>query len=175
MTPIRTSFLGLSVLEPARHEDVRGWFARLWDRAALTPLGFDHVEQASISSNRKAGTLRGMHWQAPPAAEHKLVRCIRGEVYDVVADVDPTSPTYGRWEAFELTADNGRALAIGPGLAHGFLTLCDDAELLYLISAPYTPSAARGCRYDDPTLAVHWPREITVVSERDQHLPRLTS
>jgi dTDP-4-dehydrorhamnose 3,5-epimerase len=160
--------------EPA--EDERGSFARTFDAAVLRELGLPAaVEQASVSRNRVAGTLRGMHWQQPPHAETKLIRCSRGAVFDVLADIRPASPTYGKWLGWELREGEPLMLLAGAGIAHGFQTLTDDAELTYLISTAYEPAAARGARWDDPLLGIEWPEPPAerVISERDRSFPDL--
>ena len=154
-------------LEPA--EDERGHFARLWDRDLLRERGLTaEVAQASLSWNARRGTLRGLHWQAPPHAEAKLVRCTRGSMWDVAVDVRPGSPTHGHWMGFGLSARERHAVYLCEGLAHGFLTLEDDTEVLYLISTPHVPAAARGARWDDPAFGIRWPAEPEVVSTRDR-------
>lgn len=159
-------------LEPAADE--RGFFARAWCAQEMRRLGLaDTLAQCSISHNHRAGTLRGLHYQAPPHAEAKLVRVIRGAAFDVAVDVRPDSPTFAHWRSFELTEDNGRAVHLAPGIAHGFQALTDHTELLYMISMPYAPDAARGVRYDDPMLAIDWPLPITLISDRDRNWPLL--
>lgn len=158
--------------EPAR--DGRGHFARLWCETTFDAAGLRfRPTQISASFNHRAGTLRGMHWQAPPHAETKLVRASRGRVFDVVADPRPCSPGFGRWFGVELDADRMEALLIPPGLAHGFITLTDSAEVTYCIDAPYMPTAARGARFDDPALGIAWPRPPAVISDKDLAWPEL--
>jgi dTDP-4-dehydrorhamnose 3,5-epimerase len=158
--------------EPARDE--RGSFARTYCRDEFAGHGIDFVPvQISRSTNRRKGTLRGLHFQAPPQEEAKLVSCTRGAAFDVAVDLRAGSPTYGRWTGIELT-EEGRSVYIPPGCAHGFQTLEDDTELLYLISVPYEPSLQRGIRWDDPRLAIDWPDpELRVLSPRDEQLPYL--
>lgn len=166
------SLPGAFVLEPELHEDERGFFARAFCRRELEAHGLEPaVVQCSLSFNRRRGTLRGMHYQAAPAEEAKLVRCIRGAIHDVVVDVRPGSATFGRHAAVELSADNRLALYVPPGLAHGFQTLADDTELYYQMSAEYAPELARGFRHDDPGLGISWPLPVTSISERDRELP----
>lgn len=152
--------------EPA--EDARGRFLRTWcaEEFVAAGLGF-RPHQVSISENRARHTLRGLHWQAAPAAERKLVRCLRGAVFDVAVDLRPDSPTYRRWVGVELRAEAHNALLIPAGFAHGFLTLTEDAWLEYMIDAPYRPEAARGARWDDPAFGIAWPAAPAVISERD--------
>jgi dTDP-4-dehydrorhamnose 3,5-epimerase len=143
-------------LEPLRDE--RGWFARTFDAAAFADLGLEaSVVQCNTSFNERAGTLRGMHFQSEPHGEAKLVRCTRGAIYDVMVDLRPDSRSYLRWFGLELSADDGRALFVPQGCAHGFQTLVDGAEVLYQISTPYVPEAARGVRWDDPAFGIEWP------------------
>jgi dTDP-4-dehydrorhamnose 3,5-epimerase len=115
-----------------------------------------------------------MHFQTPPHGEVKVVRCVRGAIFDVIVDIRPQSPTYRRWQGFELTAENQRQLYIPAGFAHGFQTLTDDVEVHYLISAFYEPTAASGFRYDDPAFAISWPLPVSVISDRDKAWPPLT-
>ncbi len=159
-------------IEPA--EDARGFFARTFCRDELQAHGIDFaVAQCSMSFNRALHTLRGMHREAPPGREMKLVRCTAGRIWDCVADLRPDSPTYRRWTAVELSARNRRALLIPPQCAHGFLTLEPNSEALYMMSSPYAPELARGIRWDDPTLAIDWPASPAVISEKDRILPCL--
>src|SRR3989344_36961 len=154
-------------------EDERGFFARTWDEKLCADMGMrpSHMVQSSTSLNHNRGTIRGMHFQKSPHAEAKLVRCTKGAIYDVVLDLRDDSPTYTKWVAVELTADNRRALYIPEGCAHGFQTLEDETEILYMMSAYYTPGAEGGARYDDPTFAIRWPHEPTLISDRDRTWP----
>jgi dTDP-4-dehydrorhamnose 3,5-epimerase len=163
---------GAYLIEPERHEDERGFFVRTWCREEFARhIGNIGFVQSSQSYNRLAGTLRGLHFQAPPFAETKLVRCIRGAAYDVIADIRPSSPTYGQWLGIELTEENGLAVLIPEGLAHGFQTLRDGTALSYQISAFHRPEAARGIRWDDPAFGVRWPMPISAISIRDRAWP----
>jgi dTDP-4-dehydrorhamnose 3,5-epimerase len=165
---------GLVVIETVSQADARGAFVRLSCTDSFAAHGLPgHLIQTSLSTNTKRGTLRGLHFQGAGQAEGKLVTCVEGEVFDVVADVRPGSPTYGRWQSFTLTAENGLALFIPPFMAHGFLTLRDNSKLLYQMDAPFVASAARGVRWDDPDLAIAWPFGPDVISDRDRALPRL--
>ncbi len=167
-----TPIAGCVVLRPERHADDRGHFARTWDGAALAAYGLSgELSQCSTSFNHARGTLRGMHYQAPPHAEAKLVRCTRGAVWDVCLDLRPGSDTFRQWHGETLTADNGAALYVPEGCAHGFLTLDDATEVLYMISAPYVPEAGRGVRWDDPAFAIAWPAEVAVIHPRDAAYP----
>jgi dTDP-4-dehydrorhamnose 3,5-epimerase len=167
-TPVRGAFL--IDIEPV--EDERGFFARTWDAGELRGRGLEsHIEQCSVSFNRRKGTLRGMHYQRPPHAETKLVRCTHGAVYDVVIDLRPSSPSFRQWFGTELTARNHRMLYVPEGLAHGYQTLEDDSEITYQISVAYHPHAAAGVRWNDPAFAIRWPLEVTVLAERDRTFP----
>jgi dTDP-4-dehydrorhamnose 3,5-epimerase len=167
-----TDLPGVVVVVLEAVEDARGSFFRTFCADEFRAAGLDAaVAQSSVSRNVQAGTLRGMHFQAAPHAEHKLVRCARGAVHDVAIDLRRESPTYLRWEAWELSEDNGRMLFVPPGVAHGFQTLRDDTEVAYQMSVPFAPGAYQGVRYDDPTFAVSWPLPVTVISERDQRHP----
>jgi dTDP-4-dehydrorhamnose 3,5-epimerase len=159
-------------LEPELVPDERGFFARLWcaDEFAAQGLRTDFV-QSSVSFNRSRGTLRGLHYQLPPHAETKVVRCIRGAVFDCLVDLRPDSPTYRHWHSCELSAENRHSLYIPEGVAHGFQTLVDDTELLYEITAAYAPAAARGIRWNDPAFAIEWPMAEPILSARDQSYP----
>lgn len=154
--------------------DERGYFARRFCAEAFRgrALECDFV-QRSISFNLRRGTLRGLHFQAPPAAETKIVRCTRGVAFDVIVDLRAGSATYGKWYGEELSADNRVMLYVPKGFAHGFQTLRDETEIDYEITPAYVPDAARGVRFDDPTLAIGWPLVDVVVSSRDRELPLL--
>lgn len=169
-----TELTGAWLIRPEPHEDERGSFTRIFCQRELAAHGLTPtVAQASLSRNHRAGTLRGMHWQAPPFEEAKLVRVVRGAIFDALVDLRPTSPTRGRYATATLSADNGHALYVPPGFAHGFQTLEDDTELLYMISEFYRGGTGRGFRYDDPEVGIPWPRQVTVISEKDAALPRL--
>jgi dTDP-4-dehydrorhamnose 3,5-epimerase len=170
-----TPVAGVHLVEPERIADERGHFARTFAADEFTAHGLDaRVTQCSTSFNARRGTLRGLHYQAAPHGEAKLVRCTRGAIYDVAVDLRPDSPSYRRWTAAELTADNGRALYIPAGCAHGFQTLVDASEVLYQISTPYVPEAARGVRWDDPAFGIDWPpppRGRRTMAARDAGYP----
>ncbi len=170
---VETPLPGVLVIEAEPITDERGFFARTFCAREFAGHGLSpHLEQSSLSFNQRAGTLRGMHYQAEPYAEAKLVRCIRGAIFDVALDLRPASPAYKRWFAVELSADNRRSLYIPQGCAHGFQTLCDNAEVSYAISAPYVPEAARGVRWDDPAFAIAWPPAASrVIAARDRSYP----
>jgi len=171
---VETPLPGVWVIEPDRLADERGWFARTFDSDEFRARGLNPaVVQCNSSYNARRGTLRGMHYQAEPHGESKLVRCVRGAVYDVAVDLRGDSPTLRAWHGVELSAENGRALYISAGLAHGFQTLSDDTEMLYQMGHPYVPEAARGVRFDDPAFAIEWPAPDgpRIVSERDACFP----
>jgi dTDP-4-dehydrorhamnose 3,5-epimerase len=167
-----TGVEGAWLIDIEPKEDERGFFARVWCRQELAAQGLDiEVAQESISWNRHRGTVRGLHFQRPPHAETKIVRCVRGAIFDVIVDLRPRSPSFLRWEALELTAAEHRAIYIPKGLAHGFQVLTDDTEVAYQISAFHVPAAAAGFRYDDPAFGVRWPLPVTMISERDLSWP----
>ena len=165
-----TDLAGAWVVEPERIADVRGFFARTFDAAAFAGRGLRAAfPQCSVSYNARAGTLRGMHYQAVPHAESKLVRCTAGAIYDVIVDLRAGSPTHGRWTGVELTAANRRALYVPEGFAHGFQTIADESEVFYQISSEFVADAARGVRWDDPAFGIAWPAaERRVMSDRDR-------
>jgi dTDP-4-dehydrorhamnose 3,5-epimerase len=165
---------GVWIVDLERHEDERGFFARSWCQREFAQHGLDaRLAQCNISFNHKKGTLRGMHYQAPPHEEAKLVRCTRGAIYDVVLDLRASSPTHRQWFAMELTAQNGRALYVPAGCAHGFQTLEDNTEVFYQMSQFFEVESARGIRWNDSTLAIRWPITNPTLSERDRKLPLL--
>lgn len=172
MTFERAELDGVVVVGTTAHADHRGYFARFWSDEDFAPRALETgFQQCSVSHNIRAGTIRGMHYQAAPHQEIKLVRCLRGRIFDVLVDLRPESPTYKHWMGRELTDQNQLALYIPRGIAHGFQTLTDDAEVLYLIAGSYEPAFARGVRWNDPTFAIHWPRPPSVISDRDRHYP----
>jgi len=163
---------GAFLIEPERKEDRRGFFARTYCRRELEERGLDPtVVQCNVSVNKLRGTVRGMHWQAAPHEEIKLVRCTAGAIHDVILDLRPDSPAYKKHVAVELNADNRSSLYVPVGVAHGFQTLTDDAEVFYQMSEFYYPEAARGVRWDDPAFEITWPLEITEISDRDRNFP----
>jgi dTDP-4-dehydrorhamnose 3,5-epimerase len=165
---------GAWLLELEPKSDERGFFARTFDAEELAARGLDgRVAQTSLSWNPRRGTLRGLHWQAEPHGEAKIVRCVRGTIYDLVADVREESHIFRQHLGIELSADERRAIYIPPGVAHGFLTLTDDCEVHYAMSMPYEPSAARGIRWDDPAFGIVLPEEVRVISDRDRTYPDL--
>ena len=169
-----TGLDGATIVDLERHEDDRGFFARAFCQREFTDHGLEpRVAQANMSFSHRRGTMRGMHYQVPPASETKLVRCVRGAIYDVIVDVRPESPTYLEHVGLELSADNRRALFVPRGFAHGCVSLVDDTEILYLVSEFYAPGYERGLRYDDPTLGIDWPIDVSVISDKDASWPLL--
>ena len=171
-----TKLPGAFIIEINPLEDERGFFARTWCQREFAARGLKtEVRQCNISFNKKKGTLRGMHYQAKPHEEAKLVMCIRGAIYDVIIDLRPDSPTGKQWLAVELTAQNRRMLYIPEGFAHGFQTLEDHTEVFYYMFEFYYPESARGVRWDDPAFAIEWPNPNYIISAKDQDYPYLTS
>lgn len=165
---------GIWLLELERREDERGYFARLWCEQELARHGLStRIAQMNVQLSPRTGTLRGMHFQQAPHAEVKIVRCNRGRVFDVAVDLRPDSPTRHRWIGVELTAGDGRMLYVPKGCAHGYLTLEQDTEVMYIASEFYAPESARGVRYDDPALGIQWPEPPALVSPADRGWPPL--
>lgn len=166
-----TPLAGAHVIVPERIGDERGWFARIYDADVIAQLGLDPaVSMCNLSFNARAGTLRGMHFNAAPHEEDKLVRVQRGAIFDVIVDLRPDSPTYKQWHGVELTAENGHAFFVPKGFAHGFQTLAENTEVHYQMSRPYVPEAGRGVRWDDPAFGIDWPEPPggeRTMSERD--------
>lgn len=167
-----TRLKGAMIIELERLEDERGFFARSFCQNEFDKHGLDAcVAQCNISYNKVKGTLRGMHYQAVPYEEAKLVRCTRGAIYDVIVDLRVDSPSYLEWVAVELTAENRTALYIPKGFAHGFQTLVDESEVFYQMSEFYQADLGRGFRWDDPLIQIRWPEEARVISVKDQAYP----
>ena len=163
-----TSIAGAMLVAVAPNADERGLFARTYDEASFIQAGLPtHWPQCNASWNRVRGTLRGMHYQAAHAPEPKLVRCTHGRILDVIVDMRPASATFKRWTSVELSAASRNALYVPPGIAHGFLTLEDGAEVFYHMGANFVPDAARGVRWNDPAFAIAWPYPPVVISRRD--------
>jgi dTDP-4-dehydrorhamnose 3,5-epimerase len=153
-------------------DDSRGFFCRAWCAAEFAEHGLPgNISQASLSGNRRRGTLRGMHFRPAADGEYKMVRCIRGSVHDVILDLRPESPSYLRWDAVRLSADNHAAVCIPPGCAHGFLTLAEESDLLYMMSVPYRSNAESGVRWNDPAFRIDWPETPAVIAGRDASYP----
>jgi dTDP-4-dehydrorhamnose 3,5-epimerase len=167
-----TILKGAYVITPERVEDERGAFARTFCRREFSERGLNpELAQCNISFNRARGTLRGMHFQVPPYAETKLVRCTRGAVYDLIIDLRPHSPTFRRWVGVTLDAGTFTMLYIPEGMAHGFLTLQDSTEVFYQMSEFYSAAHARGVRWDDPAFGIIWPEAPRIISQRDREYP----
>lgn len=169
---IETPLCGAYTIELERFEDERGFFARSWCKAEFESHGLNsNISQCNISYNKKKGSLRGMHYQAKPYEEAKLVRCTLGAIYDVIIDLRQASATFKKWYALDLSVKNHKMLYIPEGLAHGYLTLEDDTELFYQMSEFYYPECARGVRWNDPAFNIQWPDEKILISARDQAYP----
>jgi len=172
---IETELAGAYIIEPERLEDERGFFARVSCAREFEGKGLSSTfVQTSIAYNRKSGTLRGMHFQVAPYEEVKTIRCTAGSIYDVIIDLRPDSSTYRCWAGVVLSAENHRTLYVPGGFAHGYQTLEDGAEVFYQMSEYYVPESARGIRWDDPSIAIHWPDAAErVISDKDRELPYL--
>jgi len=168
----QAEFAGVFVIEPEPHFDERGFFARVFAKEEFAerglPIEFPHL---SLSRNVRAGTLRGLHYNAAPHREAKVIRCTSGVIWDVVVDLRKGSPTWLAWAAVTLSAERGEALFVPEGLAHGFITLTDSCDVLYQLSRTYAPEAARGVRWNDPRFGINWPLAPAVISERDRAFP----
>jgi dTDP-4-dehydrorhamnose 3,5-epimerase len=163
---------GAYVIDLDRRSDERGYFARAWCQREFEARGLNpRIVQINVSANARKGTLRGMHFQRPPAREAKVVSCTRGAIYDVVLDLRPDSPTYLCWDRAELTMTNRRMFYIPEDCAHGFQTLADDTEVLYFMSGFYSADHATGVRHDDPAFRIEWPLAVSAVSEADRNWP----
>jgi dTDP-4-dehydrorhamnose 3,5-epimerase len=163
-----TPLSGAYTIDLERKGDDRGFFARLFCTEEFSQAGLiNNFVQINNSLTGKKGTLRGMHYQLPPSAEVKVVRCIKGSLYDVILDLRPDSPTFGQWFGDTLSAENRRMMYVPQGFAHGFITLEDNTEAFYLVSSTYAPDLERGIRYNDPRFAIEWPLEPLELSEKD--------
>jgi dTDP-4-dehydrorhamnose 3,5-epimerase len=170
----KTSMLGVWLIDLELREDERGFLARTYCETEFTDNGLNtHWPQCNLTLTRKRGMIRGIHFQAEPKSEIKLIRCAAGAIFDALVDLRRDSPTFGRWEAFELTAENHRTLYVPGGIAHGFQCLTDDCQVFYQMSEFYFPELARGLRWNDPQVAIQWPLPDPTLSERDQNLPLL--
>jgi dTDP-4-dehydrorhamnose 3,5-epimerase len=169
----KTELSGATIIDVERREDARGYFCRTYCEREFEVNGLPPVRtvQANMSFTRRAGTMRGLHYQLPPHAEDKLVRCVRGAIWDAIVDIRPGSPTYCKWVGVELNESNARMLLVPKGFAHGFLTLTDDAQVVYQVSEFYEPTAEQGARYDDPAFAIEWPRAVSDMSDKDGRWP----
>lgn len=171
-----TTIPGVMIVSVTANTDERGLFARTFDAASFASVGLPtHWPQCNTSWNARKGTLRGMHFQASPRPDPKLVRCTRGKIFDVAIDLRPGSPTYRRWSGTELSAENRTALAIPAGCAHGFITLEDDCEVFYMMGEVYVAELASGVRWNDPAFAIAWPAEPVAMSDKDANWPDFTA
>jgi len=170
---IETKLPGAYIIEIEPIRDERGFFARAWCQREFRGKGLiTTMAQSNLSLSGKKGTLRGMHYQVAPYEEVKLLKCIRGGIYDVIIDLRPDSPTFEQWMGVELSAENRKMLYVPQGFAHGFQTLRDDTEVFYQVSEFYHPAAERGIRWNDPAFGIQWAEtEVTVMSEKDQNWP----
>lgn len=172
MTFTETRIPGAWIVDITPHHDERGFFAMTWVSSEFVARGLGgSLAQCNLAFNFRKGTLRGMHYQRAPHEQVKLVRCVRGAVLDAIVDLRRDSAAYRQWDSVELTADNRRMLYIPAGLAHGYLTLSDDAEVFYQASTPWAPQAEAGVRWNDPAFAIKWPSEPVVISDRDATWP----
>lgn len=168
----KTRLDGATIIDIERREDARGYFGRTYCEREFAANGLPTgMVQTNMSLTRKAGTLRGMHFQLAPHAEDKLVRCVRGAIWDAIVDIRPDSPTYRQWIGVELSEENGRMLLVPKGFAHGFVTLTDDAAVNYQVSAFYTPESERGARHNDPAFNIDWPVPVLDMSDKDRNWP----
>jgi dTDP-4-dehydrorhamnose 3,5-epimerase len=169
-----TPIAGAWTIEPTPHADDRGHFFRAWCAEEFASHGIDFVPvQANMALSHRAGTLRGLHYQVPPHPEAKLIRCIRGAIFDVLVDLRPGSTTFGQWFGAKLTAGTAGMVYVPPMCAHGYQALEDESEITYMASAPFAPTAVRGLRFDDPKVGIRWPMTPTVISDQDRRWPFL--
>ncbi len=161
------------LIEPEQFTDERGIFTRAWSETELKAAGIvDWFIEANLSYNYRRGTLRGLHWQAAPHGQAKLIRCTRGAIFDVGVDIRPDSQTYRQWMGLELSAENRLMLYLPAGFAHGYLTLADDSEVLYLVTNGHVPESGRGARWNDPAFGIRWPQvDDLIINERDKNYP----
>lgn len=168
----KTNLDGVLVLELERREDERGFFARAWCKEEFAAHGLNtQWVQANVGFTKKAGTVRGLHYQLAPYGEAKLLFCPKGAVFDVAVDVRPSSPTFKQWMGVELSEDNHKLFYVPEGFAHGYQALADNTELFYMVSQFYTAGYERGARWDDPAFRIEWPANVTIVSEKDKAWP----
>jgi dTDP-4-dehydrorhamnose 3,5-epimerase len=169
-----TALAGVWLIDLELREDERGFLARTYCEVEFSDHGLNtHWPQCNLTLTRRQGAIRGMHFQAEPKPEVKLIRCASGEIFDVLVDVRSGSPTRGQWQGFKLTAENHRMLYVPAGIAHGFQCLVDNCEVFYQMSEFYVPELARGLRFDDPAVGIRWPISDPTVSDRDRNLPSL--
>jgi len=169
-----TPLAGACTIDLEKRGDDRGFFARLFCETEFAEAGLEtRFLQINNSLSGSKGTLRGLHYQLPPAAEVKVVRCVRGALWDVILDLRAGSASFGKWFGAELSAENRIMMYVPRGFAHGFVTLTNDAEAIYLVSAAYSPDNERGVRYDDPAVGIEWPLQPAEISEKDRNWPDL--
>jgi len=169
-----TTLPGVWLIDLEPREDARGFLARTYCEREFSDQGLNtHWPQCNLTLTKERGMIRGLHFQAEPKPEIKLIRCAIGAIWDVLVDVRPNSATFGKWEAFELTGDNRRSLHVPAGVAHGFQCLRDNSEVFYQMSEFYSPDLARGVRWDDPRIGIRWPLANPMLSEKDRALPLL--
>jgi dTDP-4-dehydrorhamnose 3,5-epimerase len=169
---VETKLAGACLVKLEPHEDERGFFALSWSENEFGARGLESgVVECNVSFNRKKGTLRGMHYQATPYGQVKLVRCTRGAIFDVIVDLRPSSPTFKQWVGAELSAENHDALYVPRDFAHGFQTLTDNAEVFYQMSDPFVPGSGRGVRWNDPAFGIDWPDDARIINQRDAGYP----
>jgi len=173
MKRIATRLDGVWIIEPRVHRDPRGWFVESWSRRAFAEAGMDVDFVQDNHSKSSRNVLRGLHFQVPPRAQAKLVRCTAGKVWDVVVDLRVSSPTYGRWDGVELDAESQRMVFVPVGFAHGFCVLTESAEIQYKCSDFYAPECSRGLRWDDPAIGIPWPIGDPILSDQDRRHPAL--
>lgn len=172
----KTALEGVVIITPKRFGDERGWFSETWNAQRLKEAGIDlSFIQDNQSFSAETGVLRGLHFQTPPVAQDKLVRVLRGSIYDVAVDLRSSSPTFGKYVGVELSSENGKQLLIPKGFAHGFITLQPQTEVFYKVTAPYSPDHDRGVAHDDPSLKIDWgiPLQKRILSDKDRKLPLL--
>jgi dTDP-4-dehydrorhamnose 3,5-epimerase len=169
-TPLNSAYL----IDVQKREDERGFFSRVFCKNEFEELGLEpNFVQVNNSLSVEKGTLRGLHYQLPPKEEVKVVRCIRGSIFDVIVDIRKNSPTFGKWFGAELSGENRRMMYVPKGFAHGFLSLTPNSELVYFVSEFYSPEHERGVRWDDPSLKIEWPGKPNVISDKDSNFPNL--
>ena len=170
-----TKLKGSFIVEPEKLEDVRGFFTRTWSQREFEAAGIDEpVVECNVSFSKKKGTLRGMHYQADPDGQAKILRCTLGAVYDVIVDLRPDSPTFKQWVGVELSAQNHRMIFVPKNFAHGFQTLQDNTEIFYQMSSYYVAESSRGVRWNDPAFGIEWPADERTILDRDQQYPDFT-
>jgi dTDP-4-dehydrorhamnose 3,5-epimerase len=169
---IETKLMGAYIIELEKREDHRGFFARSWDRNILEEHGLiGNVIQQNIAFSKVKGTIRGLHYQKPPHQETKIVRCTRGSVFDVIVDLRPDSATFKQWLGVTMTMDDYRVLYVPKDFAQGFQSLEDHSEIMYLVSEVYTPAAEAGVRYNDSSIGIEWPLQVSMITDKDANLP----